>query len=1186
MAKILINYSIDSTGEYWSPFEKIGMDTIQTKFKDNNENDIKKVVTSVPSPFAQMHLYDSVFGMVAENPTGNSIHHRLVSKCLDLMEIVFNYHTLKDQGLKITKWNKDQQLDKLKNSGNEAQRLLAETLELYTSAGKIMANESNIYMFLFENRVIGGTSPFTLLFPTADISQLKIANTTGHHYFDENQAQPLYAREQEFQEFMYKIFLAHNSLTTKCKNLYKYIENQPKFINDGNRDFRTKMQNLKRDKETYHANNLYENDYEILRYDNRESVVVYNNIEIPTRRKGSVDVKQKSDFVIKHNSNVLIPDIDNPPLVLMAGFSSGGMKYTQSDWKSTYEVPLLDENTPLSDRILPIVAEKYPYLTINDFLESHLLALPYNVQTSRFHIGKVEYETGVENSLKKFEKFNYLCPLKKKFFDYFEPKDIESMLTFSIKDKESVRVSLTIPIKKGKIIFEKYYYYKPSKNDYGTIIKININIGIFPFYKMMGKDEDEYNDFYKVMFIEKQKDLQNDFKLDFYYQQNDKTSTNQKSIPKQNSLPRVEDKDKKPYGEHKSVFEDKRDFKQSDSGQNTTFFQVNNTPWDYIEVTYPNEENDKVIRNLIIPKWVECKNGYESYQFGVDFGTTNTYIAYTKGSEKHISTFTIEEKDMQMITLNEPDKSKQDVKEKYEAKDMWNDAGGLYLAPFGNIPQAQFVPSIINDGDLPMRTSILVNTRSSTPKLLLSNINILFNPYLRDGEVITGGNKTEFNLKWTTGNEKQNTSVYLEELLRLIRNKVALIGGNINNTNIYWSAPLSMQRIDLDKLCSLWNDNFRQIFKSQRDTYCLSEAYAPYRYLQANELVPNEDLCNIDIGGGTTDVFFNFTNGNTFNTSFRFAGDTLWGEGFNEQPSKDNPFLQSFKKYIDAQNREDDAFKRAKNVLDDFSKKTLKSNEIISLCFKYDEALGFLSFLGDCKHLRVQLLIHYASIVYHLAEIIKFKNINIPRYFVFTGMGSKYIQILDPLMGTITEITKAILSKVSGKEAPTNFQLVNIKDPKQATAKGCCLYQYTPQTPVGILYSGYMKSSQSNESICWLGQKNHKNNLINQDNIKDYKDITADVKNSVAENVVDFINMLFTTSSITKHLSNLGIQTNLQDIMLWWAQNKEDGIKKGLHLMNQNDTNKNEEISETLFFYEIKEKLYQVGKEIYNKYGN
>ena len=63
-----------------------------------------KVVTSIPTPFARMHLFETAFDFVNADKGRNqtSLYHELVSHYWDLFELLFNYHHYKEAGKKIT----------------------------------------------------------------------------------------------------------------------------------------------------------------------------------------------------------------------------------------------------------------------------------------------------------------------------------------------------------------------------------------------------------------------------------------------------------------------------------------------------------------------------------------------------------------------------------------------------------------------------------------------------------------------------------------------------------------------------------------------------------------------------------------------------------------------------------------------------------------------------------------------------------------------------------------------------------------------------------------------------------------------------------------------------------------------------------------------------------------------------
>ena len=76
-------------------------------------------------------------------------------------------------------------------------------------------------------------------------------------------------------------------------------------------------------------------------------------------------------------------------------------------------MPYYDEK-PLSQRRLPKDNTLYPYLTLCDFLEDHIIKTRYKINSKYYFDGN---DTEKNNG-------SYMLPLKKEFFNYFTPSDL------------------------------------------------------------------------------------------------------------------------------------------------------------------------------------------------------------------------------------------------------------------------------------------------------------------------------------------------------------------------------------------------------------------------------------------------------------------------------------------------------------------------------------------------------------------------------------------------------------------------------------------------------------------------------------------------------------------------------------------------------------------------------------------
>jgi hypothetical protein len=117
-------------------------------------------------------------------------------------------------------------------------------------------------------------------------------------------------------------------------------------------------------------------------------------------------------------------------------------------------------------------------------------------------------------------------------------------------------------------------------------------------------------------------------------------------------------------------------------------------------------------------------------------------------------------------------------------------------------------------------------------------------------------------------------------------------------------------------------------------------------------------------------------------TSFRFAGNALFGDAFGDRNSSMNGFVQ---KYAERYSNllESNGLYALKSVLDVLNQNR-KSEEIISFLLSLeqnDQVLGKaapISFSKDLTKdtdLKVVVTLFYASILYHIAKLMKDKDI-------------------------------------------------------------------------------------------------------------------------------------------------------------------------------------------------------------------
>ncbi|WP_026463607.1 hypothetical protein [Adhaeribacter aquaticus] len=1108
-----------------------------------------KVVTSIPTPFARMHLFETAFDFINADKNRNqqSLYHELVSHYWDLFELLFNFHNYREAGKKISirRWNIESELQALRS--NPGTKLLGDTLRLFLNDHRFQGF-SDLYLIYYEytrpngetaERLIGGTSPFTLLFTSPKLEPLDIERPQARgHYFDKNIVL-LHDRDKAFQDFVYNLFLVKPSLRQKnfCGSIFANLDLD-----------RFNAMELRGDV----TSASFEAAFTTLA-DVQGNPVTIKDITLPTR---SNNVEINSDLFVRLSPGaaqvLVLPIVLKPNLKIEANYLNG------QRWDAATPVPWVDP-TPLESRVLPGKKYKYPYLTVGDLLEENLIELPYEVNTDRFHTGQITYNYGADTRLK--HKFPYLLPIKRTFFDYFEERDLFENLTFAI-DINHVKVSLRIPVQRGDaIVYERSYYTNPqnSKDQFGneipekgTIIKAKVGLGFFPFYKL--RSQAQHNDLYKVMLVDDDTApslVNKRYDLKFYIGNQEIT----------------------PGGGNRNATKVERTSKTISSA-GSAYYEVQHTHFDYLELICPQGEG---VKGLIVPRWTELDRGTQNFTFSVDFGTTNTHVAYNNAPSAHPKTFNIGENDMQVVLLNAPSADvNKTVYERYRA-------GFGELFPVLLIQNREFVPSFIGEQgsifEFPIRTATCETPNfPNEPTHVLGNINIGF--AINSEVSMVQQARYETNLKWSMEldtHSEDRIEAFFRELLLMIKHKVALNNGIIENTRLIWFRPLSFDMFSLNQFKSKWDEAYQQIFKTSQTTICLTESVAPYYYLTAtNQVVPNRDenVVNIDIGGGTTDLLFLKGQQPAYSTSFRFAGDDLWSEGYSrlQGAGKQNGFLQAYSK----ENRTLASTEKEQEARQAFdlamTNDQFRSADVVSLLFSYDNELRFSGHLMKARQLRIIFYLHYTAIIYHIAQLIKHLQIETPRYFCFSGKGSLYIKLLSggPNMMIVERLTKLILKKVTGVEPKSNFKIILANNPKEATANGGVLFD-------GSSEQGSYEYIQEVKLLGGTEPQDIRTNFISAEQID------AATRDSVVENAQAFLNLVLQDGEVASLLPDLGVQADMNFLRDYLKQQVSDSLSIGLNQLHKH-LRTDEVLPETLFFYPLKQTLYQLSRELYERH--
>ena len=1095
--------------------------------------DGKKLPTSIPSPFARIDLVRTAFLLVAGSGNLDGVlrsgkitttdNHRLIADALDIGQMFFQYNKHKDK-LHIVAWDIKTDLPALLN-GNAEQKHLGETIKLFLDQDSKQYNFNlldKFYILKYNHKVIGGTSPRTLFFAAPDAVSRGVNIKFGTQSVFGKEATPLYKRDPEYIKFLFSLSKTIPNFNSLFPEFNGYLT---KTLNKL-QQYKPKLFNALNTM-AYKQYLLGLND--ILLNDNTGTPIeILPGIRMKQFSLSPAKIEANSDFVIKTTKKIT----GNKPLVLPVEPMTLKMKYTVDDWDTKTVVPAEDSRS-LTSRTLPDQGDEYPYLTMNDFFTDSILKLPYQIDSNRF--------LTLNNK-------QFLLPLKKEIFNYFTVDDIINNKMISIEELagDTISVKLSVPVKNGIITFKKKYLKNNSSVNQnrdpkrGTIVEKAFALSVYPFVLTPNLPTT-----YTVGIA------------DIEPLQNQKIDTNFILSETNTPLTKV----------HKT--------QRTDSPIATQQSVIKNK-FDIISVSVGKVEN------LIIPKWNRYNgNSGTDFHFAIDFGTTNSHIEY-KISGKEEKAFNITEDDQQMVFLMS---SSDNSQKNYQIREVRN--GETYLIQ--EVISERFGTDELRKA--PFRTCLFKNKNINyaQPVSLFAEANIGF-----DYEKSTVRKYLDpvTNLKWAPNNNinNKNIELYIEEMLTICRNKVLRNNGNFNNTVVTWFYPVSMTTGHLKNLRNIWQAKFNTIFPgvNTNNLRDFPESIAPFYYYKAKQALPAmaKPSVTIDIGGGTTDVMIFADQKPQFITSFRFAGDALFGDGLNSNKNI-NGFVQKYYhviKGILANNK----LSTVERMLESIYEDSENSPDIINALFslrsnknvkekELEEQVDLSKYLMNDTDFKIVFLLFFSAIIYHIAELMKLKGFETPRNILLSGTGSKSINIIDndKRHSELKELFEAIFNYVY-ESSDANINLKATENPKEITSIGgffidqnINISRHTKFVEVNIGDSNTPKvqnASAETEGTITLGT------------VK--SDAGKKIRHGVVSNVKSFYKMfdklsrtinfkdVFDITPETLHIFNDLKNDDLEDDILTGLQKfKSDGT----------DT---DPLNETLFFYPLISKLNKLTTEI------
>ncbi|MGB7529562.1 hypothetical protein [Sphingobacterium cellulitidis] len=1112
----------------------------QTRAGDYNANVIKSIQggdidkaknfpTSIPSPFARLDLFRAAFAAF-ENPEmpldGDSNNHRIIGECLDLLELLYNYDNVKDR-LKVVVWDKSVDLPKLEQSNSAGHQLLAKTLSLFLSQDNSAFHFdqfNRFYIFFWDGFILGGTSPKSLVFTTANSKEFAKISVEEDVLFSGN-SKPLYLRNKDFIKYVNSLFQSNELLRKNMSEFYTYIRKNLEHIQRTDHSFFKELDALD-------ANSI--NDFAEISHE----TIYLEVFSIPLRKIKKEDLIEKiskeSEFLIHSNKPIQGP----VPMVLIENGHLGHLNYLNNTTKWDVNQEVLSTKLRLEDRELPGKAIKYPYYTVDDFLASNIYELPYNINKNQFFDGNFVNETS-KNSV------GYLLPLTPKFFEFFSEidlwsKKIAGLSMIEITKRNSyVQVVLRIPINKGKNHIEliKRYVTDDANDKQGLIKSCEKYVSIYPFIKT--NDNPNY---YIQIIDEDKNDSPDHLQLQIRYDLN---------LPKYTSL--------------------KSKFDKNGSFYNTVFQQVNHN-FNAIFL----KQADASVGNYLIPKWQDASQSSDLFTFAIDFGTSNTHVEYSKNQESPKPLSFYSERNgygysfpIQVIVGKEqgelldfeffPREINKDFTINFPIRTA--------LFNYGNFTATDYKPILDYNIGFYYEKTPLMKSNQSSAETNLKWINDKVSNHEQKAwvysflEQIVVMCKTKALLD---GGIISSTKFVWTYPLSYSSKQISDISNQLNNI----VAKHFGENVLVQEIC-----------ESIAPFYYISN--------EGQLLGSSNNILSLDIGGGTIDSVVYQNNEVKSISSMLFGANYLYGNGY-EKSIHSNAFFNLGEEFISAipEIKEKVRIIREEIVQKDKMEDIISFYYSLENRqeFKDKNNISFSSFLADNNEVRTAFLFYYSSILYYNLRAMKANGQTGPTKLIFSGNGSKFIEFLDASKGklSLVEYSEYLINQVFEKSLDQNIQLkvFTNPNPKELTSKGAISLLKEDDSLLGSLRVRMI----DNYFTTYIGDKN--NTVVSFKNMIQYEDLNNTIIESVIDEYFDFINLFMDQSKI--NLRNLfNIEINLKSSYASILINKqraleflETGIK-----MRRKQVIDNERISDPLFFYIIRGMLGDILQKI-NENGN
>lgn len=725
----------------------------------------------------------------------------------------------------------------------------------------------------------------------------------------------------------------------------------------------------------------------------------------------------------------------------------------------------------------------------------------------------------------------HLLPVTQAFIRQYGIENIEQYCKIEERAGGGVEAILDVPVQNGTLQYKKLYH----QND---IVKLKVHLAILPFLKPVHCNID-----YTIGIIDDRPDKSVNISLSCL-NNGQELQVSASSVVRNPGIDDV-----------KSIY------------------YKFNSPFDSMSFGIGS------VKNVIIPKLTPCSEN-DDVTFAIDFGTTNTHIEYSTRGNTSIPLDNAGTLPLWQSLMNRKDRN-------VDPEVFANEE------TFEN----ELMPYLISTPDsifkFPLRTAIVFNRDYSfsknDPCRLFQHVNnfLLYEKRTVPKHYL----KPDTQIKWSNYSDDKaelKVNAYIEYLLTIVYFKALSLGANPLNTKIVWFYPVSMEGAEnsdgeLGIFIKLWKAAYQKVFglTNTNNLIQVPESIAPYLYYKPQ--VAGLSL-SIDIGGGSSDIaVFDETSPNAILiSSFKFAGNAIFGDGYSTQGEKGNSDYNGWVKTF-IEEALSVAGKEYEGILKDIlSRKDSAdfNNFLFSLESDKTKNFSYSRLIEKDKRLKLSILVFYGALAYYSANLLKKSGIeDIPLYVLLSGTAAKSAIILDSSspdnLVNLSSLFKYIFEHVYQKKTNRNIILKVAPNPKELTCKGA-------------LESGIAESVTQNNIKFWLGGINGGVWGKALDKEKDveitpkYEDISKDnsAKENISNSIKDFYNILDEyTKTVRFETKFLIEQKAYEEFVKYRERDIEAYLERGLKAFYKRDKR---HVEETLFFYPLVGILNKLTYELAN----